>query len=65
MKDLVEPLAAEDIVNSDWWEAFGDPELNRLVQAALQANQDLQLAALRVEEFDALVARALRPGGSG
>ncbi|MCM2269787.1 MAG: efflux transporter outer membrane subunit, partial [Thermoanaerobaculia bacterium] len=45
-----------------WWELFGDAELDRLVEAALAANQDLAAAAARVEEARALagVARADR-----
>lgn len=36
-------------VNPKWWELFGSPALNRLVEAALRANPNLQaqLAALR------------------
>jgi len=43
-----------------WWEQFGDPVLNDLVATALGENKELQLAALRVEEFAARygIARA-------
>lgn len=34
-----------------WWEQFGDPELNRLIQTALQENKDVKIAAARVEEY--------------
>jgi NodT family efflux transporter outer membrane factor (OMF) lipoprotein len=37
------PAAAE------WWRSFEDPELTRLVDAALEANRDLAAAAARVE----------------
>jgi len=48
------PLAdAADVVNTAWWEAFGDADLTALIQAALDANKDLRIAALRIEEFDA------------
>lgn len=33
-----------------WWEQFGDPVLNGLIQSALQENKDLLVAAARVEE---------------
>ena len=46
---------AADVVNTAWWETFGDPDLNRLIQDVLDANQDLQIATLRIEEFDALL----------
>jgi multidrug efflux system outer membrane protein len=33
-----------------WWEVFGDEELQRLIRTALENNQDLKIAAARVEE---------------
>jgi multidrug efflux system outer membrane protein len=39
-----EPIAA------DWWCAFGDPVLTGLVQQALAGNDDVAIAASRVEE---------------
>ena len=33
-----------------WWEAFGDPEINRLVERALKRNWDLNLATAQVLE---------------
>lgn len=42
---------AEGYANLRWWEAFGDPALNRLVEAALRENLDLQVAAARVERY--------------
>ncbi|RXZ32835.1 efflux transporter outer membrane subunit [Oxalobacteraceae bacterium CAVE-383] len=31
-----------------WWRAFGDPQLDRLIDAALRSNNDLAAAAIRV-----------------
>lgn len=42
-----------DVVDTAWWQAFGDPALDHLVASAIDANKDLMLATLRVEEFDA------------
>ncbi|MDQ5877487.1 MAG: outer membrane protein multidrug efflux system, partial [Pseudomonadota bacterium] len=42
---------AESYANLRWWEAFGDPALNRLVETALNENLDLQVAAARVERY--------------
>lgn len=39
----------------DWWRLFNDPELNRLVNRALTANQDLAAAKARVDTSRALV----------
>ncbi|MGD8564196.1 MAG: efflux transporter outer membrane subunit [Desulfarculaceae bacterium] len=41
-----------------WWETFGDPELNQLVQAALVHNWDLKKAAARVMELQSLFRQA-------
>ena len=37
-------------VDAGWWNGFGDPELTRLVEAALANNVDIAVAAARVEE---------------
>jgi NodT family efflux transporter outer membrane factor (OMF) lipoprotein len=49
-------------VAANWWEAFGDPELTRLVTAALANNPDIAVAVARVAEARAAerVARAAR-----
>ncbi len=45
----------------NWWEIFGDPELNRLEIDAATANQDLKAAAARFEQARA-VADVARSG---
>ncbi len=49
-------------IAANWWEAFGDPELTRLVTAALTNNPDIAVAVARVAEARATerVARAAR-----
>jgi multidrug efflux system outer membrane protein len=42
---------AADVANLKWWEQFGDPVLNELVDAALRNNRDLRIAAARVDQF--------------
>ncbi|MCC8998923.1 MAG: efflux transporter outer membrane subunit [Candidatus Contendobacter sp.] len=42
---------ANDLANTTWWDQFGDPELNRLIQIALEQNKDLQIATARVQEY--------------
>jgi outer membrane protein, multidrug efflux system len=50
------PKAAE-VANTKWWEQFGDPVLNDLIEKALQENRDVRIAAARVDQFaGALVA---------
>lgn len=51
-----------------WWSAFGDPQLNTLVEAALSRNNDLAVAALKVRKarLQAELAERNRwPGLSG
>ncbi len=45
---------------AQWWRTLGDPELDRLVTAALAQNLDLQQAQARIQE-----ARALRDRAAG
>ena len=42
---------AADVANLKWWEQFGDPVLNQLVETALRDNRDLLIAAARVDQF--------------
>jgi len=42
---------AADVANTKWWEQFGDPALNQLVEDALRGNLDVKQAAARVERF--------------
>ena len=49
-----------DSIQGAWWTLFGEPTLDSLVVEALAGNQDLAIAAARVEEARALagIARA-------
>jgi outer membrane protein TolC len=47
----IEYPEAADVANLKWWEPFGDPELNALVDTALRENRDLRIAAARVDQF--------------
>jgi multidrug efflux system outer membrane protein len=44
------PKAAE-VANAKWWTQFGDPVLDGLVETALRQNQDIAIAAARVDQF--------------
>jgi multidrug efflux system outer membrane protein len=44
------PKAAE-VANTRWWEQFGDPVLNELIESALRENRDVRIAAARIEQF--------------
>jgi len=43
--------AAADVANTRWWEQFGDPVLDELVEGALRENLDVRIAAARVDQF--------------
>jgi multidrug efflux system outer membrane protein len=49
------PEEGASVGDLPWWEVYGDPALQLLIQEALQNNQDLALAAARVLEAGALV----------
>jgi multidrug efflux system outer membrane protein len=42
---------ATEVANTKWWEQFGDPVLNELVDSALRENYDVRIAAARVDQF--------------
>lgn len=46
---------------SPWWQRFGDPKLDRLIDSALARNNDLAKAALNVREAQLLAALAGDP----
>ncbi|MDB5700551.1 MAG: efflux transporter outer rane subunit [Sphingomonadales bacterium] len=61
-------LGPGEPIRADWWAAFGDPVLTRLIERALANNPDLSSAAARVEEARATerLSRAqLSPNISG
>ncbi|MGR8979686.1 MAG: efflux transporter outer membrane subunit [Gammaproteobacteria bacterium] len=42
---------ARDTSNLKWWEQFGDPMLNRLMEQGMRRNLDLKIAVANVEQF--------------
>lgn len=52
------PPVDEAAVQAAWWESFGDPALNRLVVDALAHNDDIAMAAARVEQARASLGMA-------
>lgn len=40
-------------VEANWWQAFGDPQLNKLVVQALQHNPDILIARSRIDQYRA------------
>ncbi len=42
---------ATEVANTRWWEQFGDPALNQLIDEALRGSLEVKAAAARVERF--------------
>jgi len=47
----IELAQAAEVANVKWWQGFGDPVLDKLVEDALRENRDLVQAAARVDQF--------------
>jgi len=47
----VEYQQAIEVANTRWWQEFGDPALDQLVDSAVRENLDVQIAAARVDQF--------------
>jgi len=43
-------IADDTMVNLEWWKMFNDPNLDTLIYLALEYNQDLLIAASRIEQ---------------
>ncbi len=41
------------LVETAWWSAFGDAQLDALIRSALDENKDLRIAALRIDQYNA------------
>jgi multidrug efflux system outer membrane protein len=52
---FAEPKETASIADLPWWKLFNDPALQDLIRTALANNQDLALAASRVDEARAFV----------
>jgi multidrug efflux system outer membrane protein len=45
-----EAMPSDTALKGNWWELFQDPDLNPLVEQALTSNQNLRVAAARLEQ---------------
>jgi multidrug efflux system outer membrane protein len=55
-ENYIQPVQqGESFANTPWWELFQDEQLQELIRIALEENQDLGIAAARVEEFRAIL----------
>ena len=47
----IEDSLAIALADTTWWELFGDPVLTDLIKTAIVENNDIKIAAARVDEF--------------
>ena len=47
----IEDSLAMALADTTWWELFGDPTLTDLIKTAISENNDIKIAAARVDEF--------------
>ena len=47
----IEDSLAMALADTTWWELFGDPVLTDLIKTAIVENNDIKIAAARVDEF--------------
>ena len=52
-----EPKAAAATANTAWWQQFGDPVLDELIETALANNYNVQIAAANVEQAIGIVTQ--------
>ncbi len=45
------PETSRQTVNTYWWQQFGDPEMNRLIDRVLANNLDVKMAYARMEQY--------------
>ena len=45
-------------LSARWWDSFGDPGLTAVVESALAHNEDIRIAAARIEELAGQAALA-------
>ena len=57
----IDYVEAVDAANTKWWQQFGDPVLDELVDAALRENLDVRIAAARVDQFIGVLAATRSP----
>ncbi|MDE1184294.1 efflux transporter outer membrane subunit [Paraburkholderia sp.] len=51
-------VSAAETIEPDWWTAFQDPELNRLIAQAISGNFDIKSLAARIQVAGAQIAEA-------
>ena len=56
--DGTQELAQDETVVGNWWEWFGDADLNRLIEEALETNLNLEQALARLQQSEAILRSA-------
>jgi len=56
-----EDADAQDTANTEWWNQFQDPEMDRLIAEALANNRDIKIAAANIQQAAAVLIQARSP----
>jgi NodT family efflux transporter outer membrane factor (OMF) lipoprotein len=48
-------IPSDGVIRGNWWELFGDPQLNSLEEQVTSANEDLKVAEARLREARAMI----------
>lgn len=58
---LYEPLQVAETANTQWWQQFGDPVLDKLIADALAGNKNVKIAAANVEQAAGVLTQTRAP----
>ncbi len=61
-RSQITPADASSFADLAWWEVFDDPALQKLIGETIQSNNDLVVAAARIEQARALVGASKAEG---
>ena len=57
-RSTLENISAAETIVPDWWTAFGDPDLNVLINRAIAGNLDIKILAARIGVAEAQIGEA-------
>src|SRR5882672_7455828 len=58
---VYEPQKVAETANTQWWQQFGDPVLDKLIADALGSNKNVKIAAANVEAAAGVLTQTRAP----
>src|SRR5258705_8514678 len=58
---IYEPKQTAETANTEWWQQFGDPVLDKLIADALASNKNVKIAAANVEQAAGVLTQTRAP----